>query len=249
MSTLTMPSLPLDCLGIGAHPDDMEILAGGLLAMLAAQHRRTGILDLTRGERGSLGSPAARKREWTAASRVLGLSVRRNLALPDGALADDLPSRRKLAQALRDLRPALVVSMPPDDHHPDHRAASRLVFNACWMAGMTKAPGLKGPPFRPKAVLHAVGHRGVEPTLIVDISAHWKRKVQAMRCYASQFAGNAKPGALTQINRPGFLEMMEARARILGFRIGTSYGEAYLLKGPLIAKDPWTVLSAGAAPR
>ena len=244
-----MPAPPLDCLGIAAHPDDMEILAGGLLALLASQHRRTGILDLTRGERGSLGSPSARRREWTAASRVLGLAVRRNLGLPDGALEDDLPSRRKLAQALRDLRPALVVSMPPDDHHPDHRAASGLVFNACWMAGMTKAPGLKGRPFRPRAVLHAVGHRGVEPSLIVDVSAYWKRKVQAMRCYASQFAADARPGALTHINRPGFLEMMEARARILGFRIGVDHGEAFRLQGPLIAKDPWAILSAGAAPR
>ncbi len=247
-----MPA-PLDCLGIGAHPDDMEILAGGLLALLVSQSRRTGILDLTRGERGSLGTPTDRRREWEAASRVLGLSVRKNLGLPDGALQDDLPSRRKLAQALRDLRPALVVTMPrmeDDDHHPDHRAAAGLVFNACWMAGMTRAQGLKGRPFRPKAVLHAVGpYRGVEPSLIVDISAHWKTQVQAMRCYASQFSSNARPGALTHINRPGFLETLEARARILGFRIGASHGEAYRLQGPLIAQDPWTLLSGGAAAR
>lgn len=241
--------MSLACLAVGAHPDDMEILAGGLLALLRSQGRRTGILDLTRGENGSLGSPAGRASEWKAAARVLGLSARLNLGLPDSALEDRVPFRRRIAQVLRDQRPELVVTMPMEDHHPDHMATARLVFGACWLSGLTRSPGLKGKPFRPKAVLYAVGHRTVEPHLIVDISAHWGAKVRAMRCYASQFAGDAKPGALTQINRPGFLEMLEARARILGFRIGAAYGEAYRMRHPLAVRDPMRMLADGEAPR
>lgn len=244
-----MPASPaLDCLGIGAHPDDMEILAGGLLALLSSQGRRTGILDLTRGERGTNGSPAQRALEWKAASKALGLSVRRNLSLPDSALEDRLPYRRKLAQALRDLRPAVVLTMPTEDHHPDHVATSRLVFSACWLSGLARAPGLKGRPHRPRAVLHAVGHRTVEPDLIVDISSVWKTKLAAMRCYGSQFTGRGR-SSLTFIDRPGFLEMLEARARVMGFRIGAAYGEAFLSSGPLAVRDPWALLSQGQALR
>lgn len=241
-----MPAL--DCLAIGAHPDDMEILAGGLLALLRKQGHATGILDLTRGERGSNGTPARRAREWTAAAKVLGLSVRRNLNLPDSALEDALPCRRKLAQAIRDLRPALIVTMPAEDHHPDHIAAAQLVFGACWLSGLAKAPGLKGKPFRPKTVLHAVGHRSVEPDLIVDVSGVWNTKLEAMRCYRSQFTGRGT-SELTFIDRPGFLEMLEARARILGFRIGAARGEAFRIRGPLAVKDPLAVLAAGSALR
>lgn len=238
----------LDLLAVAAHPDDMEILAGGLLALVRKRGGRTGILDLTRGERGSNGSAASRKKEWEKASKVLGLSVRRNLGLPDSAVEDDLKSRRKLAQEIRALRPALVVTMPPDDHHPDHVAAAKLVSGACWLSGLRKAPGLKGAPFRPKALLHAVGHRQVEPGLIVDVSGVWATKREAMLCYRSQFTGKGK-SELTFIDRPGFLEMLEARAKVLGFRIGATYGEAFLLKGPLVVKDPLSVLSAGAAGR
>ena len=244
-----MPIPPLDCLGVGAHPDDMEILAGGLLALLARQGRRTGILDLTRGERGSNGSAASRAREAKAAANVLGLAVRRNLGLPDSALEDTLPNRRKVAQAIRDLRPALVVTMPPDDHHPDHIAAASLVFGACWLAGLARAPGLKGKAFRPRTVLHAVGHRSVEPGFIVDVSAVWAVKRKAMLCYGSQFTGKGGKTTLTFIDRPGFLDTLEAKARILGFRIGAAHGEAFRATLPLAVKDPLAVFAAGTALR
>ena len=240
--------MPLACLAIGAHPDDMEILAGGLLALLRKQGHATGILDLTRGERGSNGTAAQRAREWKAAAKVLGLSVRRNLGLPDSGLEDSLAYRRKLAQAIRDLRPRIVVTMPSEDHHPDHVAAASLVFGACWLSGLAKAPGLAGKPWRPQAVLHAVGHRTVEPDLIVDVSEVWDLKVRAMRCYGSQFTGRGT-STLTFIDRPGFLEMLEARGRILGFRIGAAHGEAFRIRGPLAVKDPLAVLAAGSALR
>lgn len=242
--------MELDCLGVGAHPDDMEILAGGLLALLSRRGKRTGILDLTRGEAGTNGTPQRRRRESAAAAKVLGLRVRRNLGLPDSALEDNLPSRRRLAQAIRELRPHAVVTMPGEDHHPDHVAASRLVFGACWLAGLANAKGLKGRAFRPAIVLHAVGHRTLEPDLVVDVTEAWGTKMKAMRCYASQFTGKGKAGTLTFIDRPGFLDLIEARGRILGFRIGTGYGEAYRVKGPLAVRDPWgAILSAGAVLR
>lgn len=241
-----MPA-PLDCLGVGAHPDDMEILAGGFLALLKRQGHRTAILDLSRGERGSNGTAVQRERERRAAARVLGLSSRPCLGLPDSALQDDLPSRRRLARAIRALRPALILGMPLDDHHPDHRAAADLVFGACWLAGLAKAPGIPGRPFRPRAVLHCVGLKG-EPDILVDVSPAWEDKLRAMRCYRSQFTGKGR-SPLTFIDRPGFLEAIEARGALLGFRIGARRAEGFRTRGPLVTKDPMRLLADGTAPR
>src|SRR5512147_3155891 len=148
----------LDVLAIFAHRDDAELTCGGTLIKLASQGRRTGVLDLTEGEMGSRGSAALRAEEAERAAAIMGLSVRENLGLPDAGIVNTPETRRLLTRALRRLRPAIVIAPAQQGRHPDHRATSELVRDACFVSGLAKVePDLE--KHRPRKVLHCITYR------------------------------------------------------------------------------------------
>lgn len=219
---------PLDVLAVMAHPDDVELLCGGALIRSAERGERTGALDLTRGERGTRGTPELRAREAERAAEVLGLAVRRNANLPDAGIRDTPDTRKRLVSELRELRPRIVVTHWTEGRHPDHRAAARLVYDACFLAGLTNfdAPGER---HRPHKVVHATAFRedAPPPTFVVDVSEQMDRKLEALRCYESQFEGVHQAGEVFPGGERDLLDQIRIRAASHGSRIRAAYGEPF----------------------
>ncbi len=226
----------VDCLAIAAHCDDLEITSGGLLAKLLDLGHSVAMLDLTSGEMGSQGDVALRAAEAAAAAKVLGVTTRVNLELPDAYLQNTLEYRARLAQKIRDFRPELVILPHWQQRHPDHRAASELGLDACFYAGLKKAK-LTGEPHRPRKILYAVYYGTVEPTFAVDITNQFERKLESLRCYKSQFSENDKNN---KVFSPGVdvFEMVRVRDRALGIRIRAGYAEGYLQRELMTVADP-----------
>ena len=216
---------PLDLLAIGAHPDDVEISCGGILALAASQGLAVGILDLTRGELGTNGTPQIRAAEAEEAARILGVSRRWNADLPDGGLdASDRAQEWRVVELLRRARPSVVLSHYREDRHPDHVQASRLVDRAWYMAGLQRydAPGV---PFRPSGRYYFASRIGFTPSVVVDITPVWDRKREAIAAHRSQISREASGTLPTALNEPDVLDRFEARARYFGSMIGVRYGE------------------------
>jgi bacillithiol biosynthesis deacetylase BshB1 len=217
----------LDVLAIFAHRDDAELTCGGTLIKLAAQGRRTGVLDLTEGEMGSRGSAALRAEEAERAAAILGLSVRENLELPDAGIVNTPETRRLLTRVIRRLRPAIVIAPAQNGRHPDHRAASELIRDACFISGLAKVePDL--PKHRPRKVIHCITYREdhQRPTFVVDISAEFERKLEAIRCYGSQFDSVTQAGEVYPNGDPLY-EIVRHQAAHYGSLIRTRYGEPF----------------------
>jgi bacillithiol biosynthesis deacetylase BshB1 len=217
-----------DLLAVFAHPDDAELLAGGTLATAAASGHRVVILDLTRGELGSKGSPEIRAAEAAEAAAVLGIAERLNAGLPDGHLANTDATRQIVVRHLRDLQPQVVITHYLEGRHPDHRAASQLVRDSCFLSGLRNYPG-GGKAFRPTKVCFAMGYREdpVKPTFVVDISAQFERKLQAVACFKSQWdATSIQAGELYPTGQP-FFELLRTQDARTGSLIRGAYGEAF----------------------
>jgi len=223
--------MSVDVLAVGAHPDDVEVGCGGVLALCTRAGMRVAIADLTRGELGTRGTPSLRADEARRAGEVLGVQLRVGLDLPDGGVGTDPEHREAVVGLLRDLRPRLVLApYHLDDRHPDHAAAGRLVRDACFLAGL--AQWGEGIPYRPARVHHYMLHAVFEPTFVVDVTPVWEQRTAAIAAFASQFA--AAPGdRRTPIDGGGFLELLAARARVFGGMIGTARGEPFSCTGPL----------------
>ena len=219
----------LDLLAIAPHRDDAELTCGGTLIRAVDAGRRVGVLDLTRGEMGTRGSAALREEEAAAAARVMGLAVRDNLGLPDAGIRNDDETRALLVQRLRALRPRVVIAPAPRGRHPDHRRASELVRDACFLAGLAKyAPGDHA-AFRPFKLVYTIAYRedAVAPTFVVDVSAQFARKLEAIRCYASQFEGLTQAGEVYPNGEP-LTDIVTHQAAHYGSRIRVQYGEPFL---------------------
>ena len=221
-----MPPL-LDVLAIGAHPDDVELAMGGTLALLVRRRRRVGILDLTRGERGSRGSVSIRMRESAAAAEALGIAWRGTAGLPDSRLEAGPESRERIADILCLCRPALVLAVASDHRHPDHAATETLAHDACFIAGLKRARGRSRGAHRPRKFLLAAGFRSAAPGLVVDITAVYPRKQRAIRCYRSQF----EPGGWR------ILAWVESRARYFGALAGVRVAEGFIQREPVLVED------------
>ena len=181
-------AMPVDILAIAAHRDDVELTCAGTLLRAADQGYRTGILDLTAGETGTSGTAAIRGAEAERAAGILRLTQRRNAGLPDAGLYNTEESRRIVVEAIRHFAPRVVVLPYPVGRHPDHRVASELGRDACYLAGLRRY-NAKGAPHRPFKILYALAYREdpVKPTFVVDITEQFDRKIRAIRSYASQF--------------------------------------------------------------
>lgn len=237
-------NLQLDALAIAAHPDDVELSAGGTLIKLAKFGYRTGILDMTRGEAGTRGTPEIRRREAERAAELLGLAVRENLELPDAHIWLDEESRVRLVRAIRRLRPRVIFTQHWDDAHPDHAHTARLVREAMHVAGLTKYDAETGlERWRPNCVAHFLFPRTVAPSFIVDITDQSERKWEAIRAHASQFFNPNSNEAQSRVSTPAFLREMEARDRYFGALINAEHGEAFYAREALNVADPVALLT------
>ncbi len=230
----------LDIMAIAAHPDDVELAAGGTLILSVMQGLRVGVVDLTRGELGTRGTPELRAREASEAASILGLSVRENLGLPDGSITSDGLST--LIRVLRKWRPRIVMTHPEVCRHPDHVAAHDLVCNACYYAGLEKLDqSVDALPWRPQHLLYFAEVRHFEPDFVVDVTSTWKKRTEALRCYGSQIHSPAykehSDEPETYISDPQFFEWIEARARTYGQLAGCTYGEPFQYNGTLGVSD------------
>ena len=231
----------LDVLAIFAHRDDAELTCGGTLIKLASQGRRTGVLDLTQGEMGSRGSAALRAEEAERAAAIMGLCVRENLGLPDAGIMNTPETRRLLTRALRRLRPAIVIAPAQQGRHPDHRVTSELVRDACFVSGLAKVePDLE--KHRPRKVLHCITYREdhIRPTFVVDISAEFERKLDAIRCYGSQFDTVTQAGEVYPNGDPLY-EIVRHQAAHYGSLIRTRYGEPFFTTEAMRVDDITTL--------
>jgi len=217
----------VDLLAIAAHRDDVELTCGGTLIKSAMLGRRTAILDLSQGELGTRGSAAIRKAESERAAEVLGVSVRENLALPDAGITNTTETRAALAAAIRRLRPRVVIAPAPQGRHPDHRVTAELVRDACFVAGLAKIR-LDVPKYRPRKLVYSITYREdyAKPTFVVDISDEFERKLDAIKCYASQFDGETQAGEVFPNGEPLY-DIVRHQAAHYGSLIRTRYGEPF----------------------
>jgi len=238
MTPAKSPSTTVDILAFGAHPDDVELAASGTLIRAARAGSKTGVISLTRGEMGTRGTPAARAAEFDAASAVMGLSHHEMLSLPDGRLQADEPSREAVIREIREHRPRIVLLPYWEDRHPDHPAASRIVEEAAFLAGLTKRDTGQE-PHRPSQLVYYMSTWEFEPSFIVDVSGVIEEKRCALQAYGSQvynagFSGSEPP---TFIASEHFQELLFSRMAHYGHMIGKKYGEPFKIRGYLEIGD------------
>lgn len=217
----------VDVLAIFAHRDDAELNAGGTLARLARQGRRTGILDLTQGEMGTRGSAATRAAEAAEAAETLGVTIRENLGLPDAGITNTPETRRAVAAVIRRLTPQVVIAPAQRGRHPDHHVTAQLVRDACFVAGLAKIEP-QHPPHRPRKLLHALSFREdhEKPTFVVDISDDFETKLAAIKAYSSQFDGAIQGGEAYPNGEPLY-DIIRHQAAHYGSLVRCRYGEPY----------------------
>jgi bacillithiol biosynthesis deacetylase BshB1 len=218
-------STAIDILAVAAHCDDVEQTCGGTLIGLAEKGYRTAVIDLTAGEMGTRGSVEDRAREAQAAAAKLLLSERHNLSLPDARLENTLEAKLKIAGKIRELRPRVVILPYWEARHPDHYRCAELGFEACFLAGLRKLE-LPGEPHRPHKILYASLYADVKPSFVVDISAQFERRLEALLCYRSQY-GNQPAGSDLFPSEEEVAERVRAIARRYGMLIDARYGEPF----------------------
>lgn len=221
--------MKLDILAIAVHPDDVELHASGTLMMEKAKGKKVGVVDLTRGELGTRGTPELRLKEAEKAAKILGLDVRENLGMADGFFQVDEQHQRQLIQAIRKYRPEIVLGNALTDRHPDHGRAGRLIAESCFLSGLRKIEtGQEA--WRPKYVFHYIQDRYYNPSFVYDISPVIGKKVEALKAYSSQFFSEeyAQDEPQTYISTPGFMNSVLGRLQMFGKMIGVDYAEGFI---------------------
>jgi len=226
----------VDLLALAAHRDDVELTCGGTLAKAVRAGHRVGIVDLTQGESATRGDAATRAAESVRAAAALGVHVRLNAGMPDAHLTNDESSRQKIVELIRRAKPRVVILPYPVGRHPDHRIASELGRDACFLAGLAKYGS--GEPHRPFKVLYALAYREdpVKPSFVVDISDTFDAKMQAIRCYASQFDGAKAAGEIFPTGQDLY-ELIRVQSAHYGSLIRRPYGEPFFTYETLVVDD------------
>jgi N-acetylglucosamine malate deacetylase 1 len=226
----------LDLLAIAPHPDDVELTCGGTLLKMADAGYRTGILDLTRGEMGTRGTPEVRAREATRAAKILGVKVRRNAGLPDAHLRVCDEFKIVVAELIRELQPRTVILPYWEGRHPDHYTTATLGFEACFIAGLKNYP-LAGEPFRPFKIIYSAAYAAVIPTFAVDITRQFDRRRRAILAYASQFKPVMRTASKVFLPLDELEEHMNFTARYYGRLIDVKYAEGFVAKETIQVDD------------
>ena len=217
----------VDLLAIAAHRDDVELTCAGTLIKAAKQGHKTAVIDLTAGEMGTKGDARSRSDEAERAASIMKLSARENLELPDAAIVNDPSTRTLVARAIRKFRPQVVIAPARQGRHPDHRVTSELVRDACFIAGLAKvAPDV--PKHRPRKIVHCVSFRQdfEKPTFVVDISEEFDQKMDAIRCFESQFGGATQAGEVYPTGEPLY-DAIRHYSAYYGGMIRTRFGEPF----------------------
>jgi bacillithiol biosynthesis deacetylase BshB1 len=224
----------------GAHPDDIEIGCGGIVAKLSERGRCVVLVDLTRGELGTRGTPSTRDDEAQEAMRILGAEARLNLDLPDGHIGTDDSAVRRVIDAVRQWGPALVLVPHADDRHPDHIAASDLAYRGVFLAGLAKIES-EHPPHRPTQLAYYPIWNAPAPTFVVDVTAEFDKKMASIDAYRSQFSLDSSAGPATRLTAPETRYGIEGRLAYYGSLVGVRYGEGLVARGVLCVEDPLTL--------
>ena len=226
--------MKLDILVMAAHPDDAELGCGGTILNHVAAGYKVGIVDFTRGELGTRGTPKTREQESIHSAKILGLTARENLNLPDGFFQNTKEHQLAVIKAVRKYQPSIVLANATHDRHPDHGRGSDLAFESCFLSGLTKieTEDEKGKQiaWRPTALYHYIQSQFIEPDFVVDISETWEKKLEAIRAFKTQFFDPSSKEPETYISNPGFLKMLEARAVEMGHAIGVKHGEGFVAR-------------------
>jgi len=223
----------IDILAIGIHPDDVELSCCGTLLRHAAQGKTFGLLDLSQGELGTRGTADIRAMEARESAKILGAAFRETLDISDGLFEHKPENWLKIVSALRACRPEIVLCNAPDDRHPDHGRAARMTLDACFYAGLEKietfySHGVKQEKWRPKAVYHYIQDKQLTADFVVDITAHFPKKMEAILAFRSQFFDPTGEVPNTPISGKDFLHFMEAKGRVFGRSIGVEYAEGFI---------------------
>jgi bacillithiol biosynthesis deacetylase BshB1 len=221
----------LDSIVFAAHPDDAELSMGGTIVKMTANNFKVGIIDFTKGEMGTRGTPEIRERESSKAADILKITVRENLLIPDGNIADNKENLMRVIMIIRKYKPRIVFAPYFRDRHPDHIDTSRIVKRAMFQTGLDKVKTFDNRtaqiPFRPSHLYYYMQTYTFEPSFIVDITDSFETKMKAVRAYKSQFHDPQNNEPETFISRPDFISYIESRAHFYGFRIRKSYGEPF----------------------
>ena len=223
----------LDFLAFGAHPDDVELGCGATIAKLVSQGKKVGIVDLTRGELGTRGSAEIRTKETKEASKILGITIRENMDFKDGFFRNDEEHQLKIIQVIRKYQPDFVFCNAPDDRHIDHPKGSQLIVEASFLSGLTKIntddlSGNAQTQWRPKNIYHYIQWKNLDPDFIFDVSGFHNIKMDAVKCYSSQFYDPKSKEPETPISTKNFLNFVQSRANDFGRIIGVEHGEGFI---------------------
>jgi bacillithiol biosynthesis deacetylase BshB1 len=219
--------MKLDILVMAAHPDDAELSCSGTILKHIAAGKKVGIVDFTRGELGTRGTPEIRRQESADATKILGLHARENLGIRDGFFRNDEETQLKLIEVIRKYQPEVVLANALEDRHPDHGKGAQLAIDACFLSGLRQIKTGDLPAWRPTQLYHYIQDRYLEPDFVVDISAHWDQKESAIRAFKSQFFDPSSTEPASYISSPDFLHFIQARAMEMGHKIGVKYGEGF----------------------
>lgn len=222
----------LDILAFGAHPDDVELGCGGTLIAAVAEGKKVGIIDLTQGELGTRGTVADRLKEALLAGEIIGAAVRENLEMKDGFFVNDQTHQLAIATIIRKYQPDIILCNAPEDRHPDHGKAAKLVADAAFLAGLVKVQTTYNDTaqaaWRPSHVFHYIQSRNLAPNFVVDISAHMDQKMASILAHASQFYNPNSNEPNTFISSDSFLEFIKGRAKEFGQQVGVQYAEGFI---------------------
>ena len=233
--------MKLDILAIAAHPDDAELSCIGTLMLHAAKGYKVGILDLTRGEMGTRGTPELRMIESANASAISGLTARDNIGLADCFFQNDQKSQLKIIEQIRRFQPDIIFCNAPEDRHPDHGKGAQLAIDSCFYSGLSKIETIwnnrKQEAWRPKQVYHYIQDRKLTPDFVMDITSFWERKQKVIKAYSSQFYDPNSDEPETYISTSAFWDFLEGRAREMGHYISVPFGEGFIKTKMLAPKN------------
>jgi N-acetylglucosamine malate deacetylase 1 len=224
--------MKLDILAFGVHPDDVELSCAGVLLVEKLNGKKVGIIDLTQGELGTRGTAETRKLEATAAAKILEVDVRENLMMADGFFENNEAHQRKIITTLRTYQPEIILCNAPSDRHPDHGRSARLVAEAAFLSGLkkieTSKDGIVQEAWRPKYVLNYIQDKFLQPDFVIDITAVFEQKVEAIKAYGTQFHNTDSNEPQTYISTPDFLDSVVYRHKWFGKMIGVKYAEGFI---------------------
>ncbi len=217
----------LDILIFAAHPDDVELACSGTVLKHLDLGKKVGIIDLTRGELGTRGTPEIRMQESTAATEILGIQIRENLGFRDGFFEINEEHLLKVVEVIRKYRPEIILANSASDRHPDHKRGGDLVSRANFLSGLRKVETEEQEPWRAAVVYRYIQDQYLKPDFVVDITGYEQKKMEAIKAFKSQFHDPESTEPQTPISKADFFDFILSRAKDFGRMINTSYGEGF----------------------